>query len=386
MWVWTSMLLMLLPALLAGRVLRIAPVTGEDRRKLLHDVGEVKGFPVQLVLAAVADPEERVLLVGQATALEDQADGVRRSLRRMGRVRREEEDLTFADGDVVGFAVFDDSQYYIALYLVKEFFTLVDVIVGARVRAADHGDHEVAVAFPDLRITDGRLEQVAMLVDPFAKVERRELHGSLHGGDALQLDGDGRGEAGDLHRRAAGRILREVFRPEAVVRREVALHVGEEDGHVDEPLPTGARLLEDVADVVEDGAALRLDVVGGDRAVGREADAGDLLRALLARADAGEEEEVPHLARVGKMADGVRCSCGDDARGHSFTHTFLGSEKKRSASRPPSRPIPDSFMPPNGVRRSRISQQLTQTTPLWSCAATRWARLRSRVQREAESP
>src|SRR3954463_15300869 len=164
----------------------------------------------------------------------------------MGCVRRAREDLAFPAGGVVGVAGFDDSQYYIALYLVKEFFTLVDVIVGARVRAPDHGDHEVAVAFPDLRITDGRLEQVARLVDPFAKVERRELHGSLHGGDALQLDGDGRREAGDLHRRAAGRILREVFRPGAFLCREVAFHVGEEDGDVEEPLPTGARLLEDV--------------------------------------------------------------------------------------------------------------------------------------------
>src|SRR3954465_7212061 len=159
MWVWTSMLLMLLPALLAGRVLRIAPVTGEDRRKLLHDVGEVEGFPVQLVLAVVADPEERVLLVGQATALEDQPDGVRGPLRRVGRVRREEEDLTFADGDVVGFAVFDDSQNDVALDLEKELLALVDVIIGARVRTADHGHHEVAVAFPDLRIAYGRLEQ-----------------------------------------------------------------------------------------------------------------------------------------------------------------------------------------------------------------------------------
>src|SRR3954469_2360757 len=237
MWVWTSMLLMLLPALLAGRVLRIAPVAGEDRRKLLHDVGEVEGFPVQLVLALVADPEERVLLVGQATALEDQADGVRGPLRRMGCVRREEEDLAFADGDVVGLAMLDDSQNDVALDLKEEFLALVDVIIGAGIGATDHRHHEVAVSFPDLRITDGRLQQVAVLVDPFTKVERRELHGSLHGGDALQLDGDGRREAGDLHRRAAGRIPCEVFRPEAVVGREVALHVGEEHRHVDEPFP-----------------------------------------------------------------------------------------------------------------------------------------------------
>ena len=42
--------------------------------------------------------------------------------------------------------------------------------------------------------------------------------------------------------------------------------------------------------------------------------------------------------------------------------------------------------PPNGVRRSRISQVLTQTMPARSCAATRWARSRSRVQTDAARP
>ena len=44
--------------------------------------------------------------------------------------------------------------------------------------------------------------------------------------------------------------------------------------------------------------------------------------------------------------------------------TFFGSVKKRSASSPPSRPTPLCFMPPNGTRRSRTSQQFTQTVPV----------------------
>src|SRR5205823_1013493 len=60
MCVWTSTLLMLVAAPLASRVLRIAPVAGEDGRQLLHDVGQVERLAVQLIPAAVADPQERV--------------------------------------------------------------------------------------------------------------------------------------------------------------------------------------------------------------------------------------------------------------------------------------------------------------------------------------
>src|SRR5437773_440398 len=60
--------------------------------------------------------------------------------------------------------------------------------------------------------------------------------------------------------------------------------------------------------------------------------------------------------------------------------TFFGSVKKRSASSPPSRPTPLCFMPPKGTRRSRTSQQFTQTVPVLIRSATRWARLRFCVQ------
>src|SRR5439155_23216056 len=66
--------------------------------------------------------------------------------------------------------------------------------------------------------------------------------------------------------------------------------------------------------------------------------------------------------------------------------TFFGSVKKRSASSPPSRPTPICFMPPKGTRRSRTSQQLTQTVPVLIRSATRWARLRFWVQTLDERP
>src|SRR3954467_4567337 len=108
------MLLMLLTALLARRVLGTSPVAREDGRQLLHQVGEVERLAVELVLAAVADPEEGVLLVRKAPALEDQADAIWGTLRRVRGVRGKEEDLPFSDGDVVRLAVLDDSQNDVA--------------------------------------------------------------------------------------------------------------------------------------------------------------------------------------------------------------------------------------------------------------------------------
>ena len=69
-----------------------------------------------------------------------------------------------------------------------------------------------------------------------------------------------------------------------------------------------------------------------------------------------------------------------------WTQTFFGSVKKRNASSPPSRPTPLAFMPPNGTRRSRTIQQLTQIVPESTASAMRWARPRFSVQIVAARP
>jgi len=74
---------------------------------------------------------------------------------------------------------------------------------------------------------------------------------------ALELDRDRRRQCGDAQGRAAGLGRREVFGVEAVVGREVARHVGQVDGHVDEVFPARAGGFEHGAHVGEDLAALR---------------------------------------------------------------------------------------------------------------------------------
>ncbi len=64
--------------------------------------------------------------------------------------------------------------------------------------------------------------------------------------------------------------------------------------------------------------------------------------------------------RAGAMPAAGRAHCAPPP---SWMQIFFGSVKKRSASTPPSRPTPEFLTPPNGVRRSRRSQQLIQTMP-----------------------
>src|SRR5262249_51135526 len=111
----------------------------------------------------------------------------------------------------------------------------------------------------------------------------------------------------------------------------------------------------------------------------------------VARAEAGQKQQVAHPAGVRVEADRRRGAGGGGAVAHDSSpgvrmQMVLGSVKKRSASSPPSRPTPDCLTPPNGTRRSRKSQQLTQTVPHSRASATRCDRPRSRVHNEADSP
>ena len=90
----------------------------------------------------------------------------------MAHVRRQQEDVAGADRHVARTAVLHDPQRHVAVELVEELLERVVVVVGALVRAADHRDDEIGV-FPDLRVADRRLQELAVLVDPALEVEGR---------------------------------------------------------------------------------------------------------------------------------------------------------------------------------------------------------------------
>src|SRR5690606_2738026 len=148
-----------------------------------------------------------------------------------------------------------------------------------------------------------------------------------------------------------------------------------------------------VGDVAVDEHLARVDV---DDLVGRHARVGAADPQVPGRLDLGqaaEEAGILGLDAVGPVAgafkqfvQSVHGAPGGWGPAQTATQTLRGSVKKRIASSPPSRPMPDCPVPPKGVRRSRMSQVLIHTMPARSPAPKRWARLRSRVQTLADRP
>src|SRR6202171_1936303 len=170
--VWMSMLLMLLAALATGCVGRIAPEVLEHRRQLLDDVGEVERLAVKLGAAFLADPEEGIALVGQPAPLDHQPHRVRPALRRVRRVGRKQEYFALLDGDLYRLSLLQHAQDDVPFDLIEEFLAFIDVIIGARVGPTHHHHDEIAVPLPDLRVAHGRLQEMAVLVDPLVEIER----------------------------------------------------------------------------------------------------------------------------------------------------------------------------------------------------------------------
>src|SRR6185503_20705828 len=98
-------------------VFRIAVETIEDRRKLRHDVGEVKALAPELGVTVRAEPGESVELVLEPLPLDHEAHGAGGPLGRMRDFRRKQEDIALADRDVYGLPLLEDSQHDVAPYL-----------------------------------------------------------------------------------------------------------------------------------------------------------------------------------------------------------------------------------------------------------------------------
>src|SRR4051812_46260806 len=92
----------------------------------------------------------------------------------------------------------------------------------------------------------------------------------------LEFDRDRRGQRANLDRGPAWLVVMEIFCVDAVIRRKIRLHIREKNCDIDDVLPTGASVIEDVPDVAKDGPALLLDIVGHDLAGTIQLDARDL--------------------------------------------------------------------------------------------------------------
>jgi hypothetical protein len=71
--------------------------------------------------------------------------------------------------NVSGLAVFDNAKINIALDLIKELLSGIDMVISAAVGTAHYHDDEFPV-FPDQLVSDRRLELAAILFDPRFKI------------------------------------------------------------------------------------------------------------------------------------------------------------------------------------------------------------------------
>src|SRR4029077_12390176 len=107
------------------------------RRQILYQMLHLHLDAVHERSALEAIPFESVELA-RPRRLDHQPDrAFLRPLRRVPDVRRQEEDLSLANGNVVEVAVVDDLEQHVALELIEEFLHRIVVIVRAFVRPAD---------------------------------------------------------------------------------------------------------------------------------------------------------------------------------------------------------------------------------------------------------
>jgi len=125
------------PALLARPPLLAIPKPIDGLLDLRAQIRAVEGRLLDHALAVRAVPAQAVDAVGGALLLEHDADGVGEAHRVVRRVGRQKEHAALRDQDVAEDAVVDDLEQHRALVLVEPLGRRVDVVVGARVWAAD---------------------------------------------------------------------------------------------------------------------------------------------------------------------------------------------------------------------------------------------------------
>src|SRR5258708_6176057 len=167
-------------------MLGFAPALGrieliKQRRQICDDTCQLRFRAINQLVAVRAIPLEGVQRAFWARHFDDDPDRLRWPLRRMPKVL----------GQKKYFALFDwhfqwrlarrlhEPECDVSLQLVEEFFRGIVVIVAALVGPTHHGDHHLAV-FPNLRISDGRLELLFVFFYPALKVESFQILDRRH--------------------------------------------------------------------------------------------------------------------------------------------------------------------------------------------------------------
>jgi hypothetical protein len=158
-------------AVLAGAPGIVVPKVEHRLAEMLDDIAaiEIDVFDERATFIAIKD--DVLMLVGGPAALDDDADGIRRTDWRMRHIRRDKERLTFADEVIDDLLPFPDSDFDVSLELIKIFFGIDQVKIVPRIRAFDDHDKEIAPVV-EVTVADRRLKQVPVCFNPFREIDR----------------------------------------------------------------------------------------------------------------------------------------------------------------------------------------------------------------------
>jgi hypothetical protein len=158
----------------AARAQRQARVEALDGRlQLPLDVGHVHRHLVEEPIAALAEPEERLGLLGPALDLDHEPPRVSGAVGRMRNQGGQQAHLALADDPLVPPAILHVLEAHRAPEHVEDLVGGVHVEVTPGVRPADDHRGELRV-LPDHLVADRRLEAGPVLLDPAPQVEGDE--------------------------------------------------------------------------------------------------------------------------------------------------------------------------------------------------------------------
>src|SRR5207302_6694017 len=111
-------------AVFAGAALVVVPEIEHGLTEMFDDIGAIEVDVVHYRPAVVAIEDHMLAFAGRATPLDDHADRVRRSHRRVRNIRRDEKCFTFAHQMIDNAVALADSHFDVALELITIFLRI----------------------------------------------------------------------------------------------------------------------------------------------------------------------------------------------------------------------------------------------------------------------
>ncbi len=175
-----------LAAFLAGATRVIIPEIEHRLAEMLNDVRAIEVDVFHQCTAIFAVENNVFFFSGRAAPLDHDTDRVRRPLRRVRNIWRDEEGFAFSDDMVHDAVAFADAHLNVALQLIEVLLRIDEMKIVPRVRPLDD-HHKKIPSIIKITIAYWRLKFVGVLFDPFFQV-----NGRLHSRHAKSVFGAAR--------------------------------------------------------------------------------------------------------------------------------------------------------------------------------------------------